>query len=373
MWKDGLAIDLGALGAPENNSSVLFPVKNNRGVIAGISQTDTIDPLGEEWSCSFFIPFTGHTCVGFRWEDGVMSPLPTLGGNNGFATGVDKHGRIVGWAENTIVDATCDPLSTQVLQFRPVIWGPDEGQIQELPLFPDDTAGAATAINDKGQIVGISGICDQAVGRRSAIHAVIWENGTVTDMGNIGGNAWNTPVAINKYGEVTGFANVTPGSGFNAHAFRWTEEDGIEDLETIPNLNHSISQGLGINKKGQIVGMSCAAGFADCRAFIWENGVMTDLNTLVPGYSGHLLFANDINDKGEITGGTAEGQAFLAVPSGKDGQTNSAIPSLTAHDGSNTTKKVVLSENAKQLILQRLGIAGLPWMEPSIATKNSEN
>jgi probable HAF family extracellular repeat protein len=355
LWIDGLPTDLGALGGSDANSAVLWPVKNKKGVIAGISQTDTIDPNGEEWSCSFFIPFTGHTCVGFRWEDGEMSPLPTLGGNNGFATGVDQHGRIVGWAENTVVDPLCDPLSTQVLQFRPVIWD-EEDEIQELPLFPGDSSGSATAINDKDQIVGISGICDQAVGRRSAIHAVIWEEGIVTDLGNIGGDAWNTPMAINKHGEVVGFANIAPGTGFNAHAFRWTEETGMEDLDTLPN--HAISQALGINKKGQIVGMSCATGFADCRAFIYENGEMTDLNTLVPGFSGHLVFANDINDKGEITGGTGDGLAFLAIPISKTG---TALTS--AQVSTNPAEKGRLSENVRKMLLKRLGLAAIPLLQ----------
>ena len=59
--------------------------------------------------------------------------------------------------------------------------GPPD-QIHDLPLIPGDTSGAATAINDNGQIVGISGICDQAVGRHTAKHAVLWENGSVTDI-----------------------------------------------------------------------------------------------------------------------------------------------------------------------------------------------
>ena len=38
-----------------------------------------------------------------------MNALPTLGGPNGFAAGVNKEGRIVGWAENLVVDPSCDP------------------------------------------------------------------------------------------------------------------------------------------------------------------------------------------------------------------------------------------------------------------------
>ena len=64
--------------------------------------------------------------------------------------------------------------------------------------------------------------------------------------------------------------------------------------------------------------MSCAAGFVDCRAVIWENGVITDLNQRVPGYNGHLVFANDISDDGEITGQAidenGDSVAFLAEP-----------------------------------------------------------
>ena len=111
-----------------------------------------------------------------------MRGLPNFpGGNNGFATGANNLGQVVGWAENGVHDPNC--CCTQVLQFRPAVWtlGPPD-QIQDLPLIPGDSSGAATAINDNGQIVGISGICDQAVGRHTAKHAVLWENGTVTDI-----------------------------------------------------------------------------------------------------------------------------------------------------------------------------------------------
>jgi probable HAF family extracellular repeat protein len=372
LWQNELPIDLGALGDPDtNNSGVIFPVKNKRGVIVGISQTDTIDPRGEQWSCSAFIPFTGHTCVGFVWKDGVMDALPTLGGPNGFAAGVNKQGQIVGWAENTIEDPTCDLTRTQRLNFLPVIWGPEEDQIQELPLFPGDTAGAAVGNNDKGQVVGISGTCDRAVGGFTAAHALLWENGSITDMGNIGGNAWNTPVAINKYGVAVGFANVTLGRPFNAHAFRWSLNEGIQDLGVLPahSLSEgSISQALGINKHGQVVGISCLAGFVDCRAFIWENGVMTDLNTLVGNdYSDHLVFANDINDAGEITGGafnssTLESLAFLAVPiHGHNADETEATSS--AQSSTRKRQQVILPEKVKLMLLKKLGFAGLGWLE----------
>ncbi|MFL6293966.1 MAG: hypothetical protein ACJ759_23975 [Thermoanaerobaculia bacterium] len=318
LWLDGVAVDLGTLGGP--NSSVAWPVKNDRGLIAGIAQTATPDPLGENWSCAAFFPgatATGYTCLGFVWEDGEMRALPMLGGNNGFATGANNRGQVVGWAENTVHDPTCVP--PQVLQFRAVLWGPEDGQIQELPPLPGDTSTAATAINDKGQVVGISGTCDQAVGRYTAAHTVLWEKGTVTDLGNLGAPWWNTAMAINQQGDVVGFAGVPGGDADNPvlHAFLWTRRDGIQDLGTLPG--DFTSQANGINDRGQVVGTSCDTA-GNCRAFLWEDGVMRDLNTLVaPGYAGILTMAQDIDDRGEITGRafdpvTGGRPAFLATP-----------------------------------------------------------
>lgn len=322
LWLDGDAFDLGTLGGP--NSGITWPVKNDYGVLVGIAETAQLDPLGESWSCSAFFPtVTGHTCRGFVWRWGHMHALPTLGGNNGFAAGANNFGLIVGWAENTVHDPTCDPASRQVLQFKPVVWGPGDDDIQALPLIGNDTSGAATAINDRGEVVGISGLCDQAVGRYSAIHAVLWQNNHATDLGNLGVPAWNTPMAINEHGVVVGFANVSGGGSagnFNAHAFIWTAAGGMRDLGTLPG--DSISEALGINDEGVIVGESCGAN--GCRAVLWRhNGGIVDINTLVaPGYTDQLVFANDINDAGVITGqstnvATSVSSAFLAVPDGR--------------------------------------------------------
>ncbi len=316
LWTGGSVIDLGTLGGP--NSGVLWPVKNDRGIITGISQTASPDPLGERWSCSAFFPAataTGHQCLGFVWQDGTMSPLPTLGGTNGFATGANNQGEIVGWAENTVHDATCVP--PQVLQFRAVVWGPRPGQIRELPPLPGETVSAATALNNRGQVVGISGICDRAVGRFSAVHAVIWQDGRPTDLGTLGGVAWNTPMSINQRGDVVGFGNASAAAGgsFAVHAFLWTRKGGIRDLGTLPG--DTTSQALGVNDRREIVGTSCDAAF-NCRAVIWGSGEITDLNTLVaPGYGGTLTTANDINESGRITGQAFDDGslvAFVAEP-----------------------------------------------------------
>src|SRR5437016_9131470 len=183
LWRNSLLSDLGTLGGP--NSSVTWNVKNTAGIIVGISQTADLEPLGEAWSSAAFYSTpnnVGYINLGFVWQNNQMRGLlPFPGGNNGFATGANNLGQVVGWAENGVHDGAC--VSPQVLQFRPAVWtlGPPD-QIQDLPLIPGDSSEAATASNDNGQIDEISAICDQAFGRHSAKHAVLWENGTVTEI-----------------------------------------------------------------------------------------------------------------------------------------------------------------------------------------------
>jgi probable HAF family extracellular repeat protein len=312
------AIDLGALGGPAANSAIAWPVKNDNGVVVGISDTAVDNPLGEAFSCwAFFTPGspTGKICNGFRWQSGVMSALPPFaGGYDSYATAANNRGQIVGWAENGVHDPTCDP-NYQVLQFRAVIWQPD-GSMQELPPLPGDSTSAATAINDLGQVVGISGACGIAIGGVSAAHAVLWQNGVPIDLGNLGEHAWNTPAAINNHGTVVGFALPAGQEGtHNFRAFIWTRATGMQALPVPPS--DTLSEALGVNDKDQIVGLSRAP--SGIRAVLWQNGTFTDLNTLTLPGSPYLLYANDINDAGQLAGeafdlNTGEAPAFVAAP-----------------------------------------------------------
>jgi probable HAF family extracellular repeat protein len=307
-------LDLGTLGGP--NSAIAWPNKNTHGVFAGISETNDVNPLGEDWSCALAIfpsPPTKKICLGFRWHDGKMEGLPPLpGGYNSFATGINNAKEVVGWAENGVHEPTCN--APQVLQFEAVVWEPD-GSMRTLPPYAGDLDGAATAINDKGQVVGISGICSNAVGGASAQHMLLWQGNTVTNLGSLGGQYWNTPMDINQVGDVTGFSDL-PGDAqhLNFNAFLWTKAHGIQNLLTLPG--DRISEGLGINDRDQVVGVSIPSG----HGFIWQKGVMTDLNTLISKNANFvLLAAQDINDDGVITGiaqdkTTGATYAFVAEP-----------------------------------------------------------
>ena len=314
LWRAGSLDTLGTLGGP--NSIAQWPGISNNGISAGITELAALDPLHEEWSCTAFLPsVTGHICRGFVWRDGVMDTLPTLGGYQGFATSVNSSGQVVGWAETPVHDPTCNP--PQVLQFRAVLWDTRRGTKQQLRPLPGDSTSAATGINDKGQVVGISGDCDIAVGQLSARHSVIWENGVPTNIGDLGGDAWHTPMDIDNAGDVVGFSNPrgVVGIDFNPHAFLWTKAGGIRDLRTLPGDDNG--QALGVNSSLQVVGVSSGA---TNRAFLWENGVMQDLNTLVgPNFPDQLIVAQHINEDGVIVGravlhGTSVQVPFVATP-----------------------------------------------------------
>jgi probable HAF family extracellular repeat protein len=321
LYVPGNVIDLGTLGGV--NSAVEWPVKNNHGMVVGIAETGTPDPNGEVFSCAGFIPGTGTTCLPFIWQQTTgMVALPLLGGNNGFATEVNNSGVAVGWAETAVHDPTC--IAPQVLQFLAVEWGPAAGQKQVLPPLPGDSTSAATAINDFGRVVGISGECGDAGGAFSARHALLWVNGHPIKLPTLGGQGWNTPMAINRQGTVAGFSD-TPGDvvdgvlSANFQAALWPADGGIVNLHTLPG--DALAEATGINDRGQIAGTSFAASGA-ARAFLWQNGQIYDLNTLVPANSGlYMISTGDINDHGDITGqacvvasGCTELHTFVAIP-----------------------------------------------------------
>jgi probable HAF family extracellular repeat protein len=140
----------------------------------------------------------------------------------------------------------------------------------------------------------------------------------VTDIGDLGAPWWNTPTNISQRGDIVGFAGdpAFP-DGDILHAFIWTAKGGIRPLGALPGHVHS--EAYGINEKRQVVGVSCDANFVDCRAFIWENGVMEDLNDLKPAsYTARLEQAKDINEAGEIAGRSIDAsgvrKGFLAEP-----------------------------------------------------------
>jgi probable HAF family extracellular repeat protein len=299
-----LNLELGTLGG--KNSSINWNGINDRGESVGMSETSVPDPNGED-VCGFG---THLTCLPFLWQNGLMSALPTVGGNNGQASAINNSGQIAGYAENGIVDSTCPAGITNNRIDLPVLW--DKGKAQALPTVGSDPDGVAFGINNQGQAVGYSGTCT------AANYGVVWENGIATplpDLGDPGAIAY----AINSHGQIVGQAVNSDGTPLAA---LWQNNTVTSLGGLLPGDVASFA--TSINNRGQVVGSSFNSNNSWSHGLIWQNGVTTDLNTLFPA-SSHLfvISASNINESGQIAGmavdmaGPHAGNivhAFLATP-----------------------------------------------------------
>ena len=154
----------------------------------------------------------------------------------------------------------------------------------------------AIGINDHGQAVGFFGGSDGLPRGRVRLR-----------------HQWSTSV-----GMADGLVR-----GGSEHAFVCCGPAEFRDLGT---LGGPTSFALGINNRGEVVGFSgVARGEPQAHAFLWRQGRMLDLNSLVARPAGwRLTTASAINDGGQIAGtATAPDgsvRAFLLAPLATDGQ-----------------------------------------------------
>lgn len=225
----------------------------------------------------------------------------------------------------------------QVLAFKPVIWGPKSGQVRALKMLPGDNVGVAIWVNDAGEAVGFSGTCANTSLPPYGVapHAVMWKaDGSPVDLGTLGGNGdpsqlgvGNAAHAINNKGQVVG---VSATAGNKAiHGFLWTKKDGIRSLDPLPG--HPSSGAVGINELGDAVGISVGGDGSlsnmenPTSAVIWrrKTAQALDLNTLTASPTPlYMFFALGINNAGDIVGyamdmETQAVHAFKASPVSK--------------------------------------------------------
>lgn len=156
-------------------------------------------------------------------------------------------------------------------------------------------ASVATSINARGEVAGVS------LRNSSTQHGFIWRNGVMTDLGTLGGTQ-SVAYRINNRGQVVGGSNRTADASVGA--FVW--QDGV-----MTDLGGSNSFALGINESGHVVGIVYAADLLSSSAFVWHKGVMTRL----PGLGGDHAAAAGINNRGQIVGQaqTVNGELHAAM------------------------------------------------------------
>jgi probable HAF family extracellular repeat protein len=221
----------------------------------------------------------------FIWQNGSKTDLGSLpGGTSAAASGINEASQIVGYSA-----VTTPPTGRHA-----VMWS--NGVITDLtPDLPANQEANATAINEAGQVVG----------QISYSTAFLWQGGSRTPLGDLGGGA-SAATDINDSGVVVGgsYTNQLTPLGLMQHPFMW---NGVmSDLGLFPGDDDGSAQA--INNAGHIVGssgrMDPETYEAFYRAFIYFNGVMTPLPVPSPE-----AYASDINDAGVVVGTMRAGGA----------------------------------------------------------------
>jgi probable HAF family extracellular repeat protein len=238
VWRHGRFIDLESLPGPPAQFSFAWSI-NDWGEVAGYTVDDDIS----------------LNTTPFRWFRGRSSRIPIDPELSATALDINNLGQVIG---NSRLPG---PLFTPVGGYVAGRKGP----VHLLESLPGSERMSAVAINDRGQIIGTA-----------ENRAVLWEDGTVLDLGTLPGASSTSAVAINVFGTIVGA--VTYASG-------------------------------------------------DTTAMIWRDGRMRDLNEMIVGddpsaSSVYLLSASDINNRGWIA---ARGKD-ASLPSGEQDRTYLLIP-----------------------------------------------
>jgi hypothetical protein len=163
----------------------------------------------------------------------------------------------------------------------------------------------SVALNGRGVITGYT---QTAAG----VRAVLWQDGTVMNLGEVPGAQSTFADDLNDRNEVVGFATISGAS----HAMRW--RNGT--LALLPKLpGEGASGAQSINNWGVIVGSTSflQPTYHQSATLWWEDHVV-ELDRLIRADDPlkpfvHLLFSEQINDRGDI------------VATGTDSRTNARV------------------------------------------------
>jgi probable HAF family extracellular repeat protein len=300
LWRQRTITDLGTLGGHESVGTAV----NDRGEVVGAATNSTPDP------CSIYYLFLYGSTAGtqtraFRWRNGKMRDLGTLGGSDAIASVINERGDVAGTANLNSPPSCISALPT----FHPFLWR--NNKMRDLGDLGGTQTAGVTGLNDRGEVAGgVTGPGDQTE------VAFLWNGKKLVQLSSPGQAEW-----INNRGQVVGEGTPNVCGGYPTpgdHAFLWSDGK-YTDLGVLRGTDRS--DAVWINDHNKIVGSSGTCDASVLEAILWENGSITDLNTLVrKDGTLHLVFADNINNRGEIAGiGTlpnGDARAYLLVPRG---------------------------------------------------------
>ncbi len=367
LWKDGKINDLGTLGGSTSFAQAI----NDRGQITGLALNSISDPFSYYYV--FLYGFSNGTQTrAFLWdeEDG-MQDLGTLGGPDAFPSLINQRGQVAGFSYTSSIP---DP-NVGLPAFHPFLWEKGKG-MKDLGSFGGVQTASVNGLNERGEVVGGLLLPGDQIN-----HPFLWDGEKLVDLNtppfgeSLNGEArW-----INEAGEVVGGAGLAlpcDGVDFQSHGFLW-RKGAMTDLGMIPGSPNS--QADFINSESQIVGGSFSCEFSSPIAFLWENGSMVDLNTLVsPDSPFFLYWAPFIDDQGEIGAfgllPDGDSHAVLLIPCDEnhpniegcdyslaDGGASAAGVSDVATGESPTVAKPALTPDVIRRLLRLSGAHSTPW------------
>lgn len=256
LYAGGLLTEIGGFGGSYSVARAI----NEHGLITGVSET-------AEGGLHAFL----------YNRQGILTDIGAgfAGSTNAFS--INNKGQVVGQART---------------EDGPRAFLYSQGQYTILPVLGTGTTAGAWDINDKGTIVGDSSLNPEL---HAPFHPFAYRNGNITDLGSLEGWENNAATVINNAGRIAGYSTALDGS---LHAFVY-EGSVLTGLGSFGGRWLNVAD---INERGAFVGGADTQG-SDSVGFIYLNGALVDLNTLIDPASGwHVNDAYGINDLGQIVG-----------------------------------------------------------------------
>jgi len=255
LWQGGPMIPLSTLGGNNSTANAI----NNSGVIAGNAETATTDS-----SCPPYDPTLGQYQVlqeePVVWINGHIKELPTYGGDpDGFAIAINDHGQVAG------ASGDCSTFNvTNGYYLSPVhalLW--DHGKVTNLGSLGGAFGNEAHGMNNRGQVVGASDLAGDLI-----FHGFVWSQSTgMQDVAPLPGDTYSYALAINDAGEVTGLSIDSSFTILRA----FIVVDGVPtDLNKLIPANSplQLEGACSINSRGEIAGLAMEKSTGQSRGFL---------------------------------------------------------------------------------------------------------